>query len=130
MAAAAADRASGAAAVHAAAARTATVQSDYAAQLETQRTFTATCASRERHNFLVAIMGYKPYRQEQPPRGASRRKRPAGELEEYRQQVDVFFAFQVAGYKASARSFNVVREDIDHFLKYGSFLHGEYSIQM
>ena len=95
-------RAEAADAVHAAAARTATVQSDYAAQLETQRKYTATCASRERHNFLVTIVGYKPYKQEPPPPGASRRKRPAGQLEEYRQHVDVFFAFHVAGFKVNS----------------------------
>ena len=91
-------------AVHAAAARTATVQSNYAAQLETQRKYTATCASRERHNFLVTIVGYKPYKQEQPPPGVSRQKRPAGELEEFQQRVDVFFAFHAAGFKVSSHS--------------------------
>lgn len=104
---------------------TATVQSDYAAQLETQRLYTATCASRERHNFLVVIVGYKPYKQD-VPQGAGRRKCAQAAMEEYRQHVDVFFAFHVAGFKASARSFNVVREDIDHWLKHGSFLHGEW----
>eukprot|EP00964_Phaeocystis_antarctica_P165411 scaffold145374_cov154-Phaeocystis_antarctica.AAC.1 len=31
---------------------TATIQSDYASQLETSREFTATCATKERHNYL------------------------------------------------------------------------------
>lgn len=84
--------------VHASASRTATVQSDYAAQLETRREYTATCASRERHNFLVTIVGYKPYTQDVSG-GGSRRKKPAAQLEEYRQVVDVFFAFHVAGCK-------------------------------
>jgi hypothetical protein len=48
--------------VQAVLARSASVQSDYAAQLETQRSRTATCATRERHNLLVAVVGYKPYR--------------------------------------------------------------------
>ena len=42
-------------------ARTAVKQSDYAAQIETRREFTATCAIRERHNCLVTVVGYKPY---------------------------------------------------------------------
>lgn len=46
--------------------------------------------------------------------------------DEYRQQVDVFFAFHDATYKPNARSFNTAREDIDHFLKKGTFLHGEW----
>lgn len=115
-----------AASAHSFASRTATIQSDYAAQVETHRRYTATCASRERHNCLVVIVGYKPYRVEQP-QGSRRRKQPASEgSAEYRQRVDVFFAFHVAGFKPSARSFNVVREDIDHWLRYGSFRHGEW----
>ena len=48
--------------VQAVLARSASVQSDYAAQVETQRSRTATCATRERHNLLVSVVGYKPYR--------------------------------------------------------------------
>ena len=43
--------------VHARAALVISVQSDYAAQLETPRACTATCASRERNNMLVSIVG-------------------------------------------------------------------------
>lgn len=50
-----------AAVVHEAAACTATVQSDYAAQIQTKRSHTATCARPERHNCLVMVVGYKPY---------------------------------------------------------------------
>ena len=46
--------------VQATLARSASVQSDYAAQVETQRSRTATCATRERHNLLVSVVGYKP----------------------------------------------------------------------
>lgn len=46
-------------AVHNAAARTATVQSDYyAAQIQTKRSPTATCARSERHNCIVSLVGY------------------------------------------------------------------------
>ena len=31
-----------------------------------------------------------------------------------------------AGYKPDARSYNVQREDIEHFLKHGETLHGEW----
>lgn len=56
-----------AAAVHAAAACTATVQSDYAAQIQTKRSHTATCARPERHNCLVTVVGYKPYHNDIDP---------------------------------------------------------------
>lgn len=45
-------------AVHNAAARTATVQSDYAAQIQTKRSPTATRARPERHNCIVSLVGY------------------------------------------------------------------------
>ena len=38
---------------------------------------------------------------------------------------NVFGMFK-AGYKPDARSYNVQREDIDHFLKHGETLHGEW----
>ena len=40
---------------------TATRWIDYAAQFETVRLHTGTCALRERHNFEVAICGFLPY---------------------------------------------------------------------
>ncbi len=45
--------------VYAALSRTATIQSDYASQLQTSRAFHATCAIQERHNYLVSLVGYK-----------------------------------------------------------------------
>ena len=85
--------------VQAVLALSASVQSDYAAQVETQRSRTATCATRERHNLLVSVVGYKPYRIWLP-----KTKRWL-----YKQHVDVFYAFHKAGFKPSARSFNVVQ---------------------
>lgn len=59
--------------------------------------------------------------------GACKRKsrRPLSQ-DDYRQHVDVFYAFHDASYKPNARSFNIAREDVDHFLKKGTFLHGEW----
>lgn len=85
--------------VQAALARSITVQSDYAAQVETQRSRTATCATRERHNLLVCVVGYKPYTV-----WIEKSKRLI-----YKQHVDIFYAFHKAGFKPSARSFNVVQ---------------------
>eukprot|EP00966_Prymnesium_polylepis_P195039 4521460-Prymnesium_polylepis.1 len=102
---------------------TMTVQSDYASQLETHRIHTATCAQPERHNLLVSIVGYKPYT-EMMRKPGRRRKKPVLEPV-VKQHVDIFYAFHKAGFKPSARSFNVVQEDIDHFLIHGTFLHGE-----
>ena len=61
-------------------------------------------------------------------RGARKRKSRSAKpnTDKYRQHVDVFYAFHDSTYKPSARSFNVAREDIDHFLKHGSFLWGEW----
>ena len=127
-------------------------QADYAAQLETCRRYTATCAIMERHNYLVTLVTYKPYKKEvyrRPRKPAPRRalahgtsERPAlaapgteavaaerartGLTTVYQQRCDVYFAFHKAGFKPSARSYNVVQEDIDHWLKHGSFLHGEW----
>ena len=42
---------------------TATIQSDYASQLETSREYHATCATKERHNYLVSLVGYRSYQQ-------------------------------------------------------------------
>jgi hypothetical protein len=84
-----------------------TVQSDYASQFQTHRIHTATCAQPERHNLLVSIVGYKPYTEmmRKPGRG---RKNPVLEPV-VKQHVDIFYAFHKAGYKPSARSFNVVQ---------------------
>jgi|TARA_B110001469_G_scaffold89753_1_gene85184 hypothetical protein len=103
---------------------TAFIQVDYAAQFESERARTATCARMERHNFEVCHAGFSPYVQA-AREGRFRNKRPR-ERFVYKQQVYVFFAFSNAGYKPNARSHNIVQEDIAHFLKYGTFLHGEW----
>ena len=99
------------------------VKSDYAAQLETKRKFNTTCGRPERHNLLVSIAEYRPYVHEK----LGKRGRPASTV--YKQQVDLFFAFHPNYYKPNARSYNVVQEDIDHWLKHGSFLHGEWFLE-
>jgi len=47
---------------------------------------------------------------------------------EFRQNVIGIFAFHKSGFKPNARSYNVVMEDLCHFLKYGTVLHGEWFI--
>lgn len=151
--------------VHQALSKTATVQSDYASQLETNRTFHATCATKERHNYLVTLVGYRSWREERarPRKAPPRRHRritqgqpwekplsrisvPAGlpELQpsssrypvrdsrstyDFKQCVDALLAFHKSGFKPNARSYNVVMEDVCHFLKYGTVLHGEWFIE-
>ena len=63
-------------------------------------------------------------------RQASSRYAAADEREtvDYKQNVDALFAFHKAGFKPNARSYNVVMEDVCHFLKYGTVLHGEWFI--
>ena len=96
-----------AAEVHALARLTMTVQSDYAAQFETYRIHTGTCAQPERHNLLVSIVGYKPYIEMMKKQG--RGKKNAAVEPVRKQHVDIFYAFHKAGFKPSARSFNVVQ---------------------
>ena len=144
--------------VHAALANTTHVKCDYAAQVETKRSHTATCATMERHCLEVTVVGFSPYQQAQsaarkrapsrmevahaeltrtdrsvsvlsaPPAVTSTRSRarPTKVRFVHKQHVYVFYAFHGAGFKPSARSHNVVQEDIDHFLKYGYFLYGEW----
>lgn len=87
---------------------TMTVQSDYAAQFETYRIHTGTCAQPERHNMLVSIVGYKPYTEMMKKPGRGKKKNPKFEPVR-KQHVDIFYAFHKAGFKPSARSFNVVQ---------------------
>ena len=55
---------------------TVTMQSDYASQLETSREFHATCATKERHNYLVTLMCYGSYKEPRArPRKAPPRRR-------------------------------------------------------
>lgn len=44
----------------------------------------------------------------------------------YKQHCDCLFSFHDKAYKPNARSYNVVQEDIDYFLKFGVVLHGEW----
>lgn len=103
---------------------TATLWSDYAAQFETSRGHTATCATKERHNNCVTVAGHSPYTEhvEQLARG----KRPAKTFDVRKQQVDVFYGMFKSGYKPDARTYNVQREDITSILKYGRSIHGEW----
>ena len=98
----------------------AVVKSDYAAQLETKRKRNTTCGRPERHNLLVTIAEYRPYTVEKP----GKRGRPAETV--HKQNVDLFFAFHPSCYKPNARSYNVGCEDVDHYLKHGTFRHGEW----
>ena len=151
--------------VHSVLANTTHVKSDYASQVETKRSHTATCATMERHNLEVTVVGFAPYQQARSKAARKRRPqkrevdraaltrtdrnvsvllappastapastapvsapaRPPEVRFVHKQHVYIFYAFHGAGFKPNARSHNVVQEDIDHFLKYGYFLHGEW----
>ena len=55
-----------------------------------------------------------------------RGKRPASTKTVRKQKVTVFFGFHPAGTKPSARTFNVLREDVSLLLKTGKSKHGEW----
>ena len=68
---------------------TATVWSDYGAQMETDRLYTQTCARRERHNNCPAVVGFAPY--VETVKTTARGKRPASEVQIRKQRVFVVF---------------------------------------
>ena len=103
---------------------TATFWSDYGAQMESDRLYTQTCARRERHNNCPMVIGFNPY--VQVVKTAARGKRPASEVSIRKQHVVVVYGMFKAGYKPDARSYNVQREDAEHFLKTGRTKHGEW----
>ena len=103
---------------------TATRRADYAAQIKTLRFSSATCAHPETHNMLVAVMGYLP--EEHTVTVKKHGKRPASTKTVRKQQVDVYYVFHPSSYKPDARSYNVACENIDYFMKNGSFLSGEW----
>lgn len=100
-----------------------TVRADYAAQIESMRARHATCTTKERHNMCVYVCGFKPYNEEVFV--ARRGKRPEQTKVVRKQHVYVFYAFHKAGYRPDARTYNILAEDVTHFLKHGNFLHGE-----
>lgn len=86
---------------------TATEWSDYAAVLDLTREKSVTCGVPERINELVTVIGYKPY--EETVEMPKSRRHAATTKQVRKQHVDVFFAFHPSGYKADARSYNVVQ---------------------
>jgi len=103
---------------------TATIRSDYAAQIRTIRVRNATCATPETHNLCVTVVGHSPYWEtiHYKKHGA----RPAYSKPVRKQKVSVFFGFHDAGHRPSARTFNVLREDVSSVLKHGTTKHGEW----
>ena len=87
---------------------TATIRSDYAAQIKTLRVHNSTCASPETHNLCVTVVGHSPY--DEVVHTKQHGKRPASTRTVRKQRVSVFFGFHPASFKPSARTFNVLRE--------------------
>ena len=70
-------------------AKTATIQSDYASQLETSREFHATCATKERHNYLVTLVGYRSRQEARArPRKMQPRRRRVSQQKPYERYGD------------------------------------------
>lgn len=105
---------------------TATIRSDYAAQIKTIRAHSATCATPESHNLCVTVVGHEPYDETIQIRQRVNGKRQAVTKTVRKQKVSVFFGFHPAGIKPSACSFNVLREDVSLLLKTGQAKHGEW----
>lgn len=103
---------------------TATLRSDYAAQIKTIRAHNATCAHPESHNLCITVVGHSPY--EEVVQVKRRGKRLGGTKTVRKQKVAVFFGFHPSTIKPSARSFNVLREDVSLLLKTGKSKHGEW----
>lgn len=104
---------------------TATIRSDYAAQIKTIRLHSATCAHPESHNLCITVVGHSPY--DEMVEVKKRGKCPSASTKTVRKQkVSAFFGFHPAGIKPSARSFNVLREDVSLLLQKGKAKHGEW----
>ena len=99
--------------------------SDYAAQHETPREFTGTCCSKEKHNDCVTCIGYKPYNHVINRKAWGKRRKDQN-IEVVKQHCDVFYGMFSAGHKASAHHYNMQRQDIEHFIKFGTTIHGEW----
>ena len=99
-------------------------KSDYAAQIETPRVFGATCASKEKHNCCITVAGYKPRRELRFTEKRGRRKAASEEV--VVQECDTWFGFFDANHKANAQHYNMQRDDINSYLKYGYTVHGEW----
>ena len=84
----------------------------------------ATCAHAETHNLCVTVVGHSPY--EETVHVKAHGKRKAHTKTVRKQRVAVFFGFHSAGHKPSARSFNVLREDVTSLMKHGTAKHGEW----
>jgi len=99
--------------------------SDYAAQIETPRDYTATCAYRAKHNCCVSVIGYKPKTKTVYRKKWGKRKMDE-EIQEPKQKCDVFFGMFGSNIKPTAEHYNMQREDMEHYLKYGTTLYGEW----
>ena len=99
--------------------------SDYAAQHETLREFTGTCCNKEKHNDCVTCIGYKPFKHTINRKSWGKRKEDTT-IELIKQRCDVFYGLFSSNHKASAHHYNMQRQDVEHFLKFGTTLHGEW----
>ena len=99
--------------------------SDYAAQHETLREFTGTCCNKEKHNDCVTCIGYKPFKHTISRESWCKRKVDTT-IELTKQRCDVFYGMFFSNHKASAHHYNMQRQDVEHFLKFGTTLHGEW----
>lgn len=106
---------------------TCTSVADYTAQIEIPREYAATCAYRAKHNCCVSVVGYKPKKEDRFLRAHG--KRLVDEKKTLMmQQVDVFYGCFGANRKSTAEHYNMQREDMEHILKYGTSLHGEWFV--
>ena len=80
--------------------------------------------SPEAHNLCVTVVGHSPY--DAVVHTKQHGKRPASTRTVRKQRVSVFFGFHPASFKPSARTFNVLREDVSLLLKTGKAKHGEW----
>lgn len=96
---------------------------DYASQINVNREFNATCSHEAKINCCVLVMGHHFAKKEAYIKG----KNPDEDHKEMvdTQQTDAFYGLFGSDHKPSAHHYNLFREDAEHFLKFGSLLHGE-----
>ena len=94
--------------------------SDFAAQVESRRNVTATCASKENFNCRnVSVAGFNVT--DVP---AMKKGRQVGMTRQ--RNVVVAFAFFDCACKADARSLNILNDDFENILLRGTPLYGEW----
>jgi hypothetical protein len=97
--------------------------SDYASQIEVPNFFNSTCSFERKINLCVLVLATKKTKKGVHIKGKKASDDKVEVIDS--QDTDVFYGLFDPDNKASAFHYNMMREDVEHWKKYGTFLHGE-----